>query len=48
MLENTPLLVWLSIFTLVAVLAFGGWQLIKVRRSQERRGEHPGGIAGPS
>ncbi len=44
---NQPLLVWLSLFTLVAVLAIGLYQWRRARQSQAKRGEHPGGIAGP-
>ena len=38
----------LSIVTLVAVLGFGFFQLRRVRASQARRHETPGGMAGPS
>ena len=37
----------LSIVTLGAVVIIGVVQLMRVRRSQAKRGEHPGGIAGP-
>ena len=37
----------LSITTLVAVLLIGLWQLKRVRHSQAKRDEHPGGVAGP-
>jgi len=37
----------LSFVTLIIVLGIGIWQLKRVRQSQEKRGEHPGGIAGP-
>lgn len=43
-----PLLVWLSLATLVIVLVVAFFQLKRVRQSQEKRGETPGGIAGPS
>ena len=47
-MPQIPLLVWLSLFTLIVVLAIGFYQLKRVRNSQARRGETPGGIAGPS
>lgn len=47
-MPDITLLSALSIGTLVAVLAIGITQFIRVRKSQEKRGEHPGGIAGPS
>ncbi len=37
----------LSFVTLIIVLGVGFWQLKRVRASQAKRGEHPGGIAGP-
>ncbi len=37
----------LSFVTLIIVLGIGIWQLKRVRHSQEKRGEHPGGVAGP-
>ncbi len=37
----------LSFVTLLIVLGVGVWQLKRVRNSQAKRGEHPGGIAGP-
>jgi len=37
----------LSFVTLAIVLAVGVYQFIRVRKSQAKRGEHPGGIAGP-
>ncbi len=37
----------LSFVTLLIVLCLGIWQLRRVRGSQEKRGEHPGGVAGP-
>ena len=46
-MQDVSLLSTLSIVTLVIVVAFGIYQLMKVRRSQAKRGEHPGGIAGP-
>ena len=45
---SQPLLVWLSLITLIVVLALGFFQLKRVRASQAKRGETPGGIAGPS
>lgn len=38
----------LSFATLLAVLAIGVVQLMRVRRSQAKRGEAPGGLGGPS
>ena len=46
-MHDVTLLSTLSIVTLVIVLALGIVQVMKVRRSQAKRGEHPGGIAGP-
>ena len=40
--------VWLSFVTLLIVLGVGVYQLKRVRGSQAKRGETPGGIAGPS
>jgi len=40
--------VWLSFVTLIIVLGVGFYQLKRVRQSQAKRGETPGGIAGPS
>ncbi len=37
----------LSFVTLCIVLAIGIYQFMRVRKSQAKRGEHPGGIAGP-
>lgn len=37
----------LSFVTLIIVLGLAAYQLKRVRRSQEKRNEHPGGIAGP-
>lgn len=37
----------LSIVTLGAVLVIGVIQFMRVRKSQAKRGEHPGGVAGP-
>ena len=47
-MTSQPLLVWLSLITLIVVLALGFIQLKRVRSSQAKRGEKPGGIAGPS
>lgn len=38
----------LSIVTLLIVVALGIFQLLRVRKSQAKRGEKPGGIAGPT
>ena len=37
----------LSFVTLLIVLGVGMWQWKRVRSSQAKRGEHPGGVAGP-
>jgi hypothetical protein len=37
----------LSFVTLVIVLGIGVYQFMRVRKSQAKRGEHPGGVAGP-
>ncbi len=37
----------LSFVTLLIVLAIAVYQFMRVRKSQAKRGEHPGGIAGP-
>lgn len=34
---------WLSIVTIVAVLAFGGWTYVSTRRQQTHHGEPPSG-----
>lgn len=46
-MPDITLLSALSLFTLAAVVAIGIAQLIRVRKSQAKRGEHPGGVAGP-
>lgn len=46
-MDSQPLLVWLSVLTLVIVVGLGLFQLMRVRNSQAKRGEAPGGIAGP-
>ena len=46
-MHDVTLLSSLSMVTLALVLAIGIYQFVKVRRSQAKRGEHPGGIAGP-
>lgn len=45
--HNISLPVILSIVTLLAVLVIGLYQWKRVRGSQAKHGEHPGGIAGP-
>ena len=40
--------IWLSLFTLIVVLGVGFFVLKRARASQTRRGETPGGMAGPS
>jgi len=47
MLYESALPIVLSIATLAAVVLIGVWQLKRVRHSQAKRGEHPGGAAGP-
>lgn len=47
-MSSQPLLIALSLVTLVIVLGAGILQLRRVRASQARRGEAPGGMAGPS
>jgi cytochrome oxidase assembly protein ShyY1 len=48
MIDQLISIPWLlSFVTLVIVLGIGFWQLKRVRGSQAKRGEHPGGIAGP-
>ncbi len=37
----------LSFVTLLIVLGVAIYQFMRVRKSQAKRGEHPGGIAGP-
>ncbi len=47
-MENSfSLPVVLSFVTLLIVVCIGIWQLRRVRNSQAKRGEHPGGVAGP-
>ena len=46
-MSNISLPVILSLVTLVIVVGIGLFLLAKARRSQAKRGEHPGGIAGP-
>ena len=47
-MENSfSLPVILSFVTLIIVVCVGIYQLRRVRGSQEKRGERPGGIAGP-
>ena len=45
--HNFPMPIILSLVTLVIIIGLAIFQLRRVRRSQEKRGEHPGGIAGP-
>ncbi len=42
---STPMI--LSLFTILAVLGIGAYQLRSVHDSQAKRGETPGGVAGP-
>ena len=47
-MENSfSLPVVLSFVTLLIVVGVGIWQLRRVRNSQAKRNEHPGGVAGP-
>lgn len=46
-MESFSLPVVLSFVTLIAVVGIGIYQLKRNRGSQEKRGERPGGIAGP-
>ena len=45
--HNISLPVILSFVTLLIVVGLAVSQLMRVRRSQAKRGEHPGGVAGP-
>lgn len=45
---GTSILVWLSLITLVVVLGAAIFQFTRIRNSQAKRGETPGGMAGPS
>ena len=45
--HNISLPVILSFVTLLIVVGVAIFQLKRVRRSQAKRNEHPGGIAGP-
>lgn len=47
-MENLSLPVVLSFVTLVIVIAVAAIMLTRVRNSQKKRHETPGGIAGPS
>jgi len=44
---NFSLPVVLSFVTLLIVVGVAVFQLMRVRRSQAKRNEHPGGVAGP-
>lgn len=45
--HNISLPVILSFVTLLIVVGVAVFQLKRVRRSQAKRNEHPGGVAGP-
>jgi hypothetical protein len=45
--HNISLPVILSFVTLLIVVGVAVFQLMRVRRSQAKRNEHPGGVAGP-
>ncbi len=46
-MENSLLIIVLAVGTLVAVIAIGAVQFMRNRQSQLKRGEKPGGLAGP-
>ena len=46
-MESFSLPVVLSFVTLLIVVGVAIWQLKRVRSSQAKRNEHPGGVAGP-
>jgi cytochrome oxidase assembly protein ShyY1 len=45
--HNWPMPIILSLVTFFIIIGLAIYQLKRVKRSQEKRGEHPGGIAGP-
>ena len=47
-MDNSIWVIVLAMVTLAIVLVLGFVQIGKVRHSQAKRGERPGGIAGPS
>jgi hypothetical protein len=47
-MENSVLILVLALATLGIVLFLGLHQLGRIRHSQAKRGERPGGVAGPS
>ena len=47
-MDNPSLIITLALATLFIVLGYGVYQWTRVRQSQARRHETPGGIAGPS
>ncbi len=47
-MHDVSLLAMLSLATLVLVLCIGIYLFLRNRQSQIKRGEKPGGIAGPS
>lgn len=47
-MENSVLIIVLAVATLAIVLIIGFVQFGRNRHSQAKRGEKPGGIAGPS
>ncbi len=46
-MQDVSLLSSLSLVTLVIVVGYAVFHFFKVRQSQAKRGERPGGIAGP-
>ena len=47
-MNTVSLLATLAILTLIIVAGYGVWQFMRNRQSQKKRGETPGGVAGPS
>lgn len=47
-MPDVSLLSTLSLVTIAIVLAAGIFQFTRIRKSQAKRGEKPGGMAGPS
>ncbi len=45
--HNWPMPIILSLVTFFIIIGLAIYQLKRVKRSQEKHGEHPGGIAGP-
>ena len=47
-MDNSILIIVLALATLIIVLGLGFHQFSRIRHSQAKRGEKPGGVAGPS